>query len=169
MAKLKGKKKLNKVIKKQLAPFGIDKVLMETEFAYYADNTIAYTPVINDYQGQAFINFIERRFDFTTKMPFMLFLLHEVGHHVANENIIDDVAEFCDRERERIDNAMESIETEEELEKINEAYFNLPDEIMASQWAVNYMKKHPRITKKMWLAIAEEMDNFYKKNEVETT
>lgn len=169
MAKVKGIKKLNKVIKKQLAPFGIEKVFMDTEFAYYYNDKISYAPVmINDFQGQAFLAFIEKRFGYTTKMPFMLFLLHEVGHHIANENIVDDIAEFCEKEKDRIQAEMDLTDDEAEIMRLDDEYFNLPDEIMATQWAVNYMRKHPRITKRMWFEIAEELEQFYEANGVET-
>ena len=170
MAKVKGTKKLNKVIKKQLAPFGIKKVFMDTEWAYYFDEEkISYAPImIDDEQGKAFLNFIERRFGYTTEMPFMLFLLHEVGHHIANDNIVDDIAEFCEAEKERIEKELQETFREDEVMALNDEYFNLPDEIMATQWAVTYMREHPRKVAKMWNEIADRMKKFYDKNEVET-
>ena len=45
-------------------------------------------------------------------------------------------------------------------------YFNLPDEIMATQWAVNYIKNNPERVKIMWHNIQKALKKFYKKNKV---
>jgi hypothetical protein len=43
-------------------------------------------------------------------------------------------------------------------------YFNLPDEIMATQWAVNYAKKYPTRVQRMWEDIQDALTEFYKAN-----
>jgi hypothetical protein len=43
-------------------------------------------------------------------------------------------------------------------------YFNLPDEIMATQWAVNYAKEHPRKIKKMIERLRVSLMEFYMAN-----
>lgn len=45
-------------------------------------------------------------------------------------------------------------------------YFNLPDEIMATQWAVNWIKEHPKKTKKMYKACIKALIDFYETNNV---
>jgi hypothetical protein len=42
----------------------------------------------------------------------------------------------------------------------------LPDEIMATQWAVAYAKKHPKIVEKMWAEMAVALMDFYRVNGV---
>ena len=59
---------------------------------------------------------------------------------------------------------MKNAETEEECKKLEWQYFNLPDEIMATQWAVNYAKKHPRIVNKIWKQMQNALVEFYKAN-----
>lgn len=166
MAKLKGMRKLNKAITAPLAQrFGITEAICADEFAYYWDTeTITYKLTDGELEDKWFNEFIEERFDYKVKNSFVISLLHEVGHHKANEEICDAIAEFCEAEKERIEEAMKNAETEEECKKLEWQYFNLPDEIMATQWAVNYAKKHPRIVNKIWRQMQNALVEFYKAN-----
>ena len=165
MAKLKKINKLNKTVSAQLAPFGISQAICGNEYAYYFDDekiTFALTVGMSD---KWFDEFIKVRFNYEVKFPFVITLLHEVGHHKANDNICDDIDEFCMTEKERIETRMgEDDITVEEQKQLTWQYFNLPDEIMATQWAVNYAKKHPRKVKKMWNEIAPVLMEFYQAN-----
>ena len=135
-------KKLTKIFKK----FGIDKVKKGNEFAYvYEDNMIIYTTdicIVDDF----FSDFLYERFDYDDKYPFAMSLLHEVGHHVNNDEIIDNIYAFCIAEKYKINKAVEKLADNdlERYKELNFQYFNLPDEIMATEWAVNYDKKHPK-------------------------
>ena len=135
-------KKLTKMFKK----FGIDKVKKGTEFAYvYEDNTILYTTDTCEVD-EFFSNFLKERFDYDDKYPFAMSLLHEVGHHVNNDEIVDNIYAFCIGEKYKISKAVEKLNDNdlERYKELNFQYFNLPDEIMATAWAVNYAKKHSK-------------------------
>ena len=167
MAKVKGMKKLNKAVSAQLAPFGISKAVCSDEFAYYfTDNKVTFSLVEGTFGDKCLTKFFADRFKYDCEFPFVLFLLHEVGHQKANDNIQEDIYDFCLEEKERIENELNDTDDEKEIEKLHNQYFNLPDEIMATQWAINYAKKHPKKVRKMWKKCEKAFHKFYEKNEV---
>jgi hypothetical protein len=62
-------------------------------------------------------------------------------------------------EKARIGVEMMVAETEEEGRALSFQYFNLPDEIMATQWAVNYAESHENELKEM----DERIQPYFKK------
>lgn len=165
MKKIKGLKKLNQAVSAQLKPFGIASAFCRQMYAYhYATERVEFTLQVT-MADEWFNKFIEERFNYKVEYPFIIALLHEVGHHKANDEIDGAIADFCELEKERITKAMLQAEDDEEKQKIFEwQYFNLPDEIMATQWAINYAKKHPKKIVKMWKAIEPVIINLYRKN-----
>jgi hypothetical protein len=67
-------------------------------------------------------------------------------------------------EKKLIDEEMQSAETREDARRIEWKYFNLPDEILATAWAVNYARKHPKKCAKMWRKCEKALHKFYAKN-----
>ena len=164
MAKVKGTKVLNKAISKELSAFGIKKAICCNEYAYsYDENTVSYKITENEIEDLWFSEFLKERFNYVDKYPFVMSLLHEVGHHKANDDIAGEVYDFCLAEKERIQEEMLTA-VGEESKKLEWQYFNLPDEIMATKWAVDYAKSHPKKIKKMWKKMRKAFFNFYEKN-----
>jgi len=60
-----------------------------------------------------------------------LSLLHEIGHFMTEDDIDDDY--------DRIEVLKELHKKYKTLEAINNAYFNLPDESMATDWAIGWL------------------------------
>ena len=166
MAKVKGTKKLCKAISTQLKPFGITKAVLSTEYSYvFADGSVTFKITEGEIEDIWFNEFIEERFGYHVDNTFIMSLLHEIGHAKANWEIEGDISKFCDLEKERIFKGMEEYAGNREEQKILEwQYFNLPDEIMATQWAVNYATKHPKKIKKMWKEFEKAFHEFYEKN-----
>ena len=166
MAKIKGMKNLNKAISAELAPFGISKAVCGDTYAYtFTDESVMFKLTEGGIEDLWFTEFIKERFNYNVRYPFIMSLLHEVGHHKANDEITDAIQEFCENEKERITTEMETAD-EKRSKELEWQYFNLPDEIMATQWAVSYAIKHPKKIKKMWLKAQEALMEFYKKNGV---
>lgn len=162
---LKNCNKINKAVSAQLSSFGISKATLSTEYSYnFDDESVTYKLTENEYEDNFFIDFIEKRFGYKSKYPFIISLLHEVGHHKANDEIEGAIYEFCMAEKERISDAIDNSEDLKEIEKLEYEYFNLPDEIMATQWAVNWARKHPKRIEKMWAKITKALLKFYKNN-----
>ena len=166
MTKLKGLNELNKAISAEVKPFGISEAFCETEYSYYFDTEKVGFSLVEGEADMIFNEFIEDRFDYTVKNQFIISLLHEIGHHKANDDIDGEVYDFCLKEKERISEAMAEATTIAERRKLHFQYFNLPDEIMATAWAVGYAKKHPKKIKKMWENCEKALHKFYEVNEV---
>lgn len=165
MAKVKGIKKLNKAILEQFTQFGIEKTVVTDEFSYiYAKNKITYKITEGDLEDKLFCEHIKERFGYEVKYPFIMFMLHEVGHHLNNDCIDDTLEDFCAREKERIEEEMIEALATDEVKKLEWQYFTLPDEIMATAWAVDWAREHPTEIEEMWNAIEKAFHKFYAKN-----
>lgn len=165
MAKVKGIKKLNKTVSAQLSSFGISKAILSDTYAYHFDTEKITYKITKDIEDEWFVEFVKERFDYEIKNSFIFSLLHEIGHHKANDDIDGAVYDFCICEKERISNEMLTANNEKS-KKLEWQYFNLPDEIMATQWAVNYAKKHPKKIEKMWEKMQFALIDFYGKNDI---
>ena len=148
--KKKMRKRLNMAVTKEVKKFDIDKARLDDDFAfYYFDNVITFKLDSDDFEDKLFLDFAKERFNFTTDCPFILFLLHEIGHSMTENDIVGAVNDFCLSERQRILDAVNDNPTEEEKIKLNFEYFSLPDEILATAWAIDYMRNHKKKIKKM--------------------
>lgn len=164
MAKVKGTKVLNKTISKELSPFGIKKAVCTDEYSYlYDKGIVTYKLTEGTTEDLWFAEFIKERFDYEVQYPFIMSLLHEVGHHKANDDIQGDLYDFCMSEKERIQEDMVGA-SKKKSKKLEWQYFNLPDEITATKWAVDYAKAHPKKIKKMWKVAKKALLDFYEKN-----
>lgn len=164
--KIKGLKKLNKAVSAELAPFGITKAICGTEYSYiYSDESITFKITEGTIEDIWFAEFVKNRFGLETE-SFILGILHEIGHHQANDEIEGAIFDFCTAEKERISAEMKTA-NEARSKELEFEYFNLPDEIMATQWAVKYIKANPNHIKQMWKKIQKALLKFYKKNGIE--
>ena len=163
MTELKGKDKLNKAISKELKPFGISSANLSDEYAYYFEDESVSFKLTSAVEDRWFNEFVAERFNYVCDVPFVLSLLHEIGHHKANDEIEGAIYDFCIAEKERISEEMKTANADQS--KVLEwQYFNLPDEIMATQWAVNYAKKHPKKIQNMWERMKANILAFYAEN-----
>ena len=164
---MKGLKKLNKAMKTAFEQFGIDRFVMNGDWAYYPENNkITYSLVENKVEDIWFNEFVKKRFGYKVKNTFIITVLHEIGHKMTLEEIYesDVVYEFCMREKQRIDNEMENVKNMKQAKKLEFDYFSLPDEIIATEWAVNYAKEHEEELAETWKAVKEALFDFYAKN-----
>lgn len=164
---IKGRIALNKAITAQLAPFGITKCFLGTDYSYYYDNNDISFKLTLTYEDELFSEFIKERFNYDdTGLEFLISLLHEVGHAMTGDLVEDYLYEFCLAEKNRICKDMEKATTDEEVRKLEWQYFTLPDEIIATAWAIDYAKAHPLEIGVMWAYMKEALAKFYKVNEV---
>ena len=163
MTELKGKDKLNKAISKELKPFGISSANLSDEYAYYFEDESVSFKLTSAVEDRWFNEFVAERFNYVCDVPFVLSLLHEIGHHKANDEIEGAIYDFCMAEKERISEEMQTANADQS-KALEWQYFNLPDEIMATQWAVNYAKKHPKKIQNMWKRMKANILAFYAEN-----
>jgi len=157
------KKELNAIITAEFRRFDISKVKMASDFEYnYNKNIITYTLDMTSDSDMLFSKFLATRFDFEDKHPFIMSLLHEVGHAKNNDDIDGDVYAFCLAEKYKIAKEIEDTEDldSERYENLLNRYFNLPDEIMATTWAVNYATSHKKQVKEMRKRIDKAINEY---------
>lgn len=126
---------LDKKIKKFTKKFGISKVASDKSFAFYPQvNGLTYT--VYKYKTDVdLINHIRETYEIDITNCFFIFsLLHEIGHCKTWRN-------FTKEELEEDSILRESLEALAffSKSKINTAYFNLKTEIVATEWALNYL------------------------------
>ena len=164
MARVRGEKKLNKAVSLQLKPFGISKAECSNEYAYYRNSErITFKLTEDTLEDRWFMEFVKERFNFDVKYPFIFSLLHEVGHHMTDDDLDDITYHFCESEKMFIDEEMQTADMRKSKD-LEWKYFGLPDEILATTWAVDYMKSHPRKVERMWNEILVALKKFYRKN-----
>ena len=167
MTRIRGLRKLNKAVTIQLKPFGIDKAECSTEYAYYRNSErISFKLTEDTLEDRWFMEFVKERFGYNVKYPFIFSLLHEVGHHMTDDDLDDMTYDFCEGEKAYIDSEMQTATDIKTCKALEWKYFGLPDEILATTWAVDYMKSHPVKIERMWNEILVALEKFYRKNGV---
>lgn len=168
MAKLKGRKKLNKAITELVKPFGISKAKLGTEFAYYFnDEHIEFQITCDDWTDRLFDEFVEKEFNFKNPYPFVLSILHEIGHHNTVDEIDEETYSYILDRKEQIDKIVQNKKNSRKKKiKANLEYFRLPDEYAATKWAVDYFRQHSTECDKMYKKACKALCKFYKKNGV---
>lgn len=164
MAKVKGLKKLNKVVSAQLAPFGITKAKCTSEFAYYPNKESITFKISEGIEDEMFNEYIKERYHYdVSPFSFVFSLLHEVGHHKTMNSLSDTIYDFCLSEKERIDREMEDADADT-AKNLEWQYFGLPDEALATEWAVDWCKNHPKKVLKIMSKSLKALNKFYNKN-----
>jgi len=164
MGKLKGYKKLNKRITKILEPFKIKKATCTNEYSYnFEKEEVTFKVIEGSVEDLWFIEFIKERFNYDVKYPFIISLLHEVGHKNTFDELGEIAYDFCLNEKKRISEEMLTADYNQS-KKLEWEYFSLPDEILATNWAIEYAKTHEKEIQIMWLESLQALEKFFQKN-----
>ena len=154
---MKGKMSLERKLNKIFKVFGVS-VSMDDEFAY-KDGYVFFTPFetpAEEYHRE----WILKKFDFSlTEDDYFLFaILHEIGHHYTlydlSQEELDDEAIY----RQILGLSDKS------AEELNLLYFNLPAELLATKWAIDFIDENMEWCKKTQKKIYEAMRHFVKAN-----
>lgn len=172
MSKVKGMKKVTKKVSKILRKeFGVKKVVFADTYMYDFNSDSVYFKITHAIEDEMFNRFMNERFglELNAESGFIFSLLHEVGHRENNDDVEGAVYDFCLAEKARLEKEIQSNPglTFDELYALESQYFNLPDEIMATAWAVDFYKKNPEKCVKMHKKIAKTLQKFYKMNNYE--
>jgi hypothetical protein len=166
MAKVKGIKKLNKTMTEIFKISDEDiKIKLSDTYAYLFEKEVVTFTIKESFEDLWFNEFVKERFDYKVKYPFVLSILHELGHHFNNDEIEGGIYDFCIAEKERIHNEIFNGD-EDRSKELEWQYFNLPDEIMATAWAVEWAKHHKKRVKEMNDKAMQALKEFYEKNGV---
>lgn len=166
MAKIKGLRALNRAVTKELSVFGIHKAICSVDYEYEFNTHDVYFQINEGVEDTWFSEFIEQEFSFHVEHYFIAAILHEVGHHMTYFDLPDEDIDFCIDEKKRISNAMKTANAKQS-KRLDFEYFNLIDEYVATEWAVEYMRNHPDHIEKMRKNLEKAFNIFYKKNKVE--
>lgn len=159
MARLKGLKKVDKVINKFTKSFGI-KADLGTDFQAFCNGcVINYTLAIEKEDIDYFIADAEARYPDINADIFLWCLLHEIGHILTDDFWTDEELEYFEEQKEMLT-------AYEDDDLRNNWYHCIPDEFFATRWAGEYMRKHPKKIAKFWKELQTELIKFYKKNEL---
>ena len=154
---LKGVKRISRIINEFLKPFECT-ARMGTDFCYlYHKNLIFYSIVWMNNGAEDFLNSVLRLEPEVEADVFLWSLLHEVGHHETYDEISDEENDYCDDTKKKI----------EEGELPNELYYDMIDERLATEWAVEYANTHKEELKAFWEKLQPAIMDFYRLNKVE--
>ena len=128
-------------------------VFNDTDFAYYrGDNSISYAVVVTERFDRMFLNFCETNFPLIHAPIFLWSLFHEIGHAMTDDEIDDEVYDFCF-------NTKLGLNGENDEDTIT--YFNLPDEKTATEWGYYYMLNHEQEVSELWDRIRPLIQNLH--------
>lgn len=166
MAKLKGIKKLNKAIARELDLFKVQ-AMLDGEFGMYVDERIVAYALTHSVVDEWFDEFVFKTFGFEVgENDFVLSLLHEIGHLKTLKNVDEETYDKCHAKIEKITKKLDKATTEQEEKKLHFKYFAVPTELIATAWAVEWARKHPKKYRKMCENTAVAIQEFYKANGV---
>ena len=166
MAKLKAVKTLETVLTDMFRDFGIAKVSIGTDDAYYHSlKEIVIQPYIKE-ENCFFDEFVEERFGIQLNNSMLMGLLHELGHHETMDDISETIQDMCEEEVDRIETEMGIVTTEAEVRRLEWQYFTLPNEIIATYWAVDFIKNNPDLIRYWNRLTTTAMKQFYKVNNI---
>ena len=170
MAEIKGLRELNIGFSNIVRPFGINGMVNGEDFQWRPDrNIIEYTLAEFDYRQEWLREFILLTFDYEVENDFMITLFHEIGHSKTYNNLTKEEDDYCNEVKAKIyaiANDEDAIVTVDEEKAYQFEYWNLPDEYLATQWAIEYIKENPDYVNDIWDEINRLLFDFYEINEV---
>lgn len=153
-------KQMDRVINKFFKTVGANDLAarMGTDFCYYYyENVVDYSIIVSERMDRMFMDFAKSIGLKVECGVFILSLLHEVGHHMTIDEIDDDVYKYCEDVKANLTDSDEDVMT----------YFNLPDEKIATEWAIDYINNNFEIVKVFSSHFQKVLLNFIKKYDIE--
>ena len=129
-----------------------------TDFSYfYIDSSIEYTFVVSERMNRLFMEYA-KSIGLKTKIDiFLLSFLHELGHHETLDEIDDDDEEYSRLIKENLNS---------DNDDNCKIYFALPNEKMATEWAINYINNNTDAIKNLWDQLQPAIMKFYAVNNI---
>lgn len=164
---IKGANKLENTINKFLAPFELTSCL-SSDFSYeFAKDKVNFSLIVADHAGVYFQDFIHSMWEEVTIDTFLLSLLHEVGHAETWDDLEDEDIAYSDDMKAFIQEELAAGVTEARRKELYFEYFNLPDELAATTWAIEYIKNNAIQLVFDWEIISNAIVEFFNTNDIE--
>ena len=153
MQKIVGMDKLTNVLDKFLEEFECTSIVDTNFYCLITSKVIAVSLVVTEKNSSSFMSRVNRLYPDIHADEFLWSFLHEVGHIKTIDALDDDELYFS--------------KTQKKNENItNEAYYELPDEFAATEWAANYMRKNTEKVAKFWNEVQSVIMNIYQINNI---
>ncbi len=158
MAKIKGLKKINKIINEfTIKNFGVTAEIGTDFQAYCNSKHITYALVMTSESINYFKADAETRFPQVKADIFLWCLMHEIGHCMTDETWTIEEQAYFDCQKETLTGV------EDDFSRYS-WYHAIPDEYFATKYAGNFMTKHPKKMAKFWAKLGPALMIFYEKN-----
>ena len=165
MPELKSKM-IDDVLNKFLADFEC-RAELGSDFCYWQDcNLIWYSLVVLKEDDEYFMENWHKFAPEMTIDPFLASLLHEVGHNETLHWLSEEEVCYCRDKKKEISCQLDSCALAEEKRNCYFQYFALPDEKLATDWAIDYIRNHTQQISDFWQKLQAAIMEFYKINNV---
>lgn len=146
---------LDKNITRFVKRFGVKRAILYNEFCYdYITERIGYT-IFDNSKSLLNIMYINEKYGVDIEPYSFIFpILHEIGHHVTANQVDFDIEIYL----------RGILELEEDFSEWVKAYYNLPAEQLANEWAIDYLMKHQEECQKLQNKWYKIIYHIYKKN-----
>ena len=165
MFELKGVDSLEKVVNDFLSEFGVTASLGEEFCYYFGEDEIDFALAVGPSHEHFMAHFKQLAPEIECD-PFLISLLHELGHHETLYEMDDDEELFCRTAKTHLETELFLTNDKETRKSLHEEYYNLPDESLATQWAIDYIRQNPNKVANFWVAVQAEIFKFYYLNGV---
>lgn len=164
-----GKRKVKKIVNNFLKEFGV-KAKIGKSFCYYSEKEliqISFTVPVNDTGANMFMmNFNHLAPDIKAD-TFLIALLHELGHHMTVDELTTEEEEESFKKRIEVNVInLKKNSTPEEVARANYEYFNMPDEVAATNWAIDYIRNNTEKVAEFWNELQPAIMRCYKLNRI---
>lgn len=151
--RLRGIAEINNYINNYVSEWGLTSQL-DTDFAYDPVEDIVYwSVVVSEKNSEDFKEFFESLGCVVKADVFIYSLFHEIGHSQTLESLAEEDYNY-------------SWDRKADPEITNYEYFRLPNEIVASQWAVDYINNNAEEIEEFWNGLQPLLMKFYNKNHI---
>ena len=147
-------KELNQALNSWLEKYGFDTVAegIEPSFGYYYNrNSIVYTLSIRESAIKSWNLLMEEMNCPFVINQFYTSFLHELGHAQTLDLLTEEEEQFSENEEIRLSQLDDIVQADYE-------YYHLPREIIATEWAMNFMRENENAIKELVETTAPILD-----------
>lgn len=136
---------------------------LEDSFGFYFDeNLICWSFMAVDQADRTFRQFFKETLHAPDYSTFVYSILHEYGHYITMEWLDNDDETAYRDDLKRIKRSNDFVSEDDR----DMAYYNLPMEWAASEWAVEYMREHPDECDLLEWIVQQGLENAYSSPDV---
>ena len=153
------RKILNKKVTLFVQNFDEDlKAKLGYDFEYNFEKERVQFPLASDsIHDDYFSEFISKVFQYDVPNPYMMSLLHEIGHHFTGFDFSDEDEEYYLQKVEEISNRLFN---DSNNKQIYFEYYSLPQEVAATAWAVDFYRNNEKKIRKAWKEIEKALSDY---------